>query len=202
MTAFDYKMLKIKNIAQIYKQLFTTVWQFWHTPEQAWHEATTTTIGTRHFYHHYVLPSIGLCVLAAFTGCMIRGANGITAAVSAFINGGMLMAALWLAKLVCRTCLKRSYNITPTAEECNKIVGYPFSIMFALNISHSLFPTWFFVIILAFYVVYELWFAAEVFFQLEENNRGRFLLFNSLAIIFLPILLDRVSTWLLPNIMH
>lgn len=171
------------------------------TIEQAWKTLAAETLQPKQFLKEFIYPFIALCVLLSFIGSLFfNNLPFVLDIVSAIFTGISLFCGFLLAKMICQKTTIYYYKMVLTDEQLDKIVGYSFSVVLLINALLSIFPSFFFLYFLLLYVVYMLWIAAGEMLGLSEDNRGKFLLINSLAIIGAPFIILKLLLALLPNV--
>lgn len=82
--------------------------------------------------------------------------------------------------------------------KAEKMVAYSFTVIYVLKVVAAVIPSLFFLQILDVYTVYIVWEGCRVIFNIDEDERGKIMLFISLSIIFTPMFIKRVILLMLP----
>ena len=170
------------------------LWTLIVNPRQAWSDILEEE-PRQDVAMTFVFPLTCCCGLAILIGRLIRDGFADGAFLNAFADSAIaclgLIAAFYLASAVadrlCTRYLQQENNKSLSAI----LVGYSFSVLFALTIVVGLFPEWvLFKWVLQFYVVYVVWAGAEVIMQIDEDRRMTFCLLTSAAILLIPFLIQ------------
>lgn len=145
----------------------------------------------------FVFPLTCCCGLAILIGRLVRDGFADGAFLNAFADSVIaclgLIAAFYLASAVADWFCGRYLQLENGKRNASLLVGYSFSVVFALTIVVGLFPEWvLFKWVLQFYVVYVVWVGADVLMHIDEDRRMTFSLITSAAILLIPFLIQLV----------
>ncbi|MDR1591563.1 MAG: hypothetical protein LBS16_01575 [Prevotellaceae bacterium] len=192
----------MKKWIEIYRSLFLRVAQMVISIDEAWRTLASEQQKPRQFQKEFVLPFVALCAVLTFIGDLFdTHANRIVLGmVHALFCAISLLGGFWISRFICQKTTAHYYNIQLDDVQTDKIVGYSFAVVMALNGALSLFPGLFFLSFLVLYVIYMLWMAAATIVGMDEENRGKFLIINSLSIIGSQLVIQKLLDILIPNV--
>lgn len=179
--------------------LIHTLQKFWSDPQSAWIDEETYQTPSSQVKKEVLYPMLLLCFVAVAVGKYIDNAKIVASIIWGVVECGILLASYHMCTYICkreRTLRKQIID----DETCNKFILYPFTIVIGVTIAHSILTSWFFLYMLLLFVVYEVWVASATFVQVDNKTRDSFFLTNSLAIIFVPVILENVIKKILVNL--
>ncbi len=179
-----------------FKRLFMRLWGVIVNPRQAWSDILEEN-PRQDVAMTFVFPLTCLCGLAILLGRVVRDGFADGAFLYAFIDSVVaclgLVVGFYLSTAVVDLLSVRYLQQEPDRKRSVILVGYSFSVVFALTLLVGLFPEWvLFKWVLQFYVVYVVWAGAEVVMQLDEDRRMTFSLLTSASILLIPFLIQFV----------
>ena len=172
------------------------LWGLIVNPRQAWNDILEET-PRQDVAMTFVFPLTCCCGLAILIGRLVRDGFVDGAFLNAFADSIIaclgLIVAFYLASAVADLLCNRYLHQEVDKNMSAILVGYSFSVLFALTILIGLFPEWvLFKWVLQFYVVYVVWGGAEVVLHLDEDRRMTFSLLTSAAILLIPFVIQLV----------
>jgi hypothetical protein len=186
------------------KYIFTAAWKLVFSTKQAWARIEKEAKNVKEIRNSYVFPWIVVCLLASFVASLIGADVDTNPFEKAFLNFIITLAALWggyfLVIKICRWYFAKEYPFDEKAVKTEAVVAYSFTTIFWLELIISVFPSLFFLQILSIHAAYLVWEGSGVIFKLEEEKKGNIVLVFTLAIIFVPVFINRGIHWMLPNI--
>jgi len=179
-----------------FKRLFLRLWGLIVNPRQAWSDILEEE-PRQDVAMTFVFPLTCCCGLAILIGRLVRDGFADGAFLNAFADSVIaclgLIAAFYLASAVADWFCGRYLQLENGKRNASLLVGYSFSVLFALTIVVGLFPEWvLFKWVLQFYVVYVVWVGADVLMHIDEDRRMTFSLITSAAILLIPFLIQLV----------
>src|SRR5665647_1415191 len=185
---------RIRNIVdQSWEILISTV--------VAWNRIASLKVTKMELRKQFVFPWIALCVLIVFIfKSLYTSEKSIEVGIiNAIITALSLIGGYFLSNAICFWYLRKHQPDTYSAIDCEKIVSFSFTTIFALKIIITIFPGLFFLQILNIYTAYLVWEGCRAVLKLNEDERGNIVSVFTLAIIFLPILIGQIIHFMLPN---
>lgn len=146
-----------------------------------------------------ILPLTLLCAVASGANLFFYQNNATFGSVCVqflfeFIATGV---AFFVSIWACKRSLKNPEKFSQSIYY--QFISTVFAIICAVTILIDL-TNLFFLGLLAFYLLYLLWVAAEALFEINENSRGKFMLFNFLSVCLVKILIYEMLVLLVPNL--
>ena len=178
-----------------YQELFHRAFILISSPATAWEEIRLEE-DTRKVFSAFVYPMIGLCGLAVFLGSLFShgwgGPEGFRfamtqcCAMAVSLFGGYFLAAK----------ATHWYAINHLKIEMEKplimqLAGYSMVVIFCLRIILALMPDFQIIaLLLQFYTVYIVWEGSARLLQINEENRLKFTLVSSVALLCSPVIIE------------
>ncbi len=193
-------MDKIKDFWNKVVQFFKQLLDLFKRPEESLAQLKNNKVSEKVFFKKVILPFIAICSVFAALNVVLYGSPTVASVcVKMLFTFIAFVAAFFISTTVCQKTLELCYNQKTDKSTIYQVVGVGFLVIYLLSLLLSI-VNMFFLWILCFYVVYLLWIIADVVFGIEENNRGKFLFFNSISIIFSEALIYKILTLLVPNL--
>lgn len=187
----------------MYKEITRTIIILIFNPVEAWKQLVQyKDKDLDGFQKHYLYPLFGLVVLAAFLGLWIniKGAgleNSLKKAIqtAVFLLGGFYFAVYLLNELWIRI-----FHRDSSIELLQKFVGYSSSLLFAVNMMMMLIPQLFFLLFFLLYTFKIVWEGADIYLQVEQEERMKFSVLASCCILGCPYIVYFVLLILMPGL--
>lgn len=187
----------------MYKQIYKKIKLLLILPKKFWEqEAEESDITKYDVMSQFVYPLLGLIAVSAFIGYWLNseifdlpGALQLTC-ISFFAG----FAGFFVASFTIDELAPNLFEIEKDITRTRTFVGYASVVLYLVTIFMSLFPGLFFVFLFLFYTVYIIWEGADVFMQIETNNRQKFTIVSSVLIIGAPMLIHKILVSFLPGV--
>lgn len=183
------------------KFMFSRAWDLLFSTKQTWENIKTENKGAKDIRKFYVFPWIIICILVSFFAALISADIHPfeKAFVDLIITSLALFGGYFLTNKICFRYFSKEYPNT-SSDTVETVIAYSFTTIFLLQLVISIFSSLFFLQIFSIHVAYLVWEGSGIVFKIEEEKKGNIVLVFTLAIIFIPIVIDRVIHWMLPNI--
>ncbi len=168
--------------------------------ENAWRAVAAKTdeeieLTTLHFVRFWLI----VCALAEFFGFYLKSDEmWFFAILSAFFRALSLLSAWWISlKLIPRLAM-RFFQVEMSSREVYLLVSYGLTTVFVIESILS-FLSVSFLYVLAMYALFILYNGVSLLLALDENKRGSLTLFLAVWLCFLPLFLEYVFEFIVPN---
>ncbi|MDR0370416.1 MAG: hypothetical protein LBH80_00965 [Prevotellaceae bacterium] len=184
------------------KYIFTAAWDLVFSTKQTWSHVEKEMKSVREIRSGYVFPWIAVCVLTSFVSSFFVSDTNLfeKAFLNFIITSAALVGGYFLTIKICRRYFAKEYPLDENIVKIETVVAYSFTTIFLLEVITSVFPSLFFLQILSIHAAYLVWEGSGVVFGIEEDKKGNIALVFALAIIFVPVLINRAIHWMLPNV--
>jgi hypothetical protein len=185
----------------MWKRLFILLFGLIAEPDKTWRELSgKQEENNTNFYKSYLYPIFGMIALLSFVGVVTSSDNSdLQTALKTVIKqitvyvGGFYITSFVLTEFI----------IPRFKEEFDKLsierfLGYASSLIYAIAIIQSLFPSLFFLQILVFYSVYIIWAGTIHYLNIEENSWVKFTVISCITLLFIPTVIN----FLMNRILH
>lgn len=175
-------------------------WVLLTKSEMGWRVIIDAQPEPTHVKRQFVYPFLVLCMVANFLGFFIANSAGIPFAFIKALFAGISMYSSWwivckinpfLVTRIAKKEISEAVNVT--------VVSYSFSVIFLLNIVFAIFPSLFFLGLLALYTLYVVYVGVGVVLNINENESSKLAIALSALIVLLPWIINTVLWRLLPN---
>lgn len=150
----------------------------------------------RAVFSSFVYPMIGLCGLSVFLGSLFshgwggpesfRYAMTQCCAIAVALFGGYFLAVNLIHHYTARML-----NMPVEKSLILQLTGYSMVVIFCLRIILALMPDFQIIaLLLQFYTVYIVWEGSERLIHINEENRLKFTLVSSVALLFSPVIIE------------
>ena len=202
--------LVIKNICtfvglidmkRIRKNIIIQSWELFVTAAATWDNIASEKVSKNELRKYYVFPWITVCVLVVFIlESVYATEKGLEKGLlNAIITAVSFLGSYFLSNKVCFWYLRKQHLKQFTEIECEKIVSYSFTTIFALKVFTTALPSLFFLQILSVYTAFLVWEGCRAVLKLTEEERGNIVLVFTVLIILLPVLINKIIHLMLPN---
>lgn len=150
----------------------------------------------RAVFSSFVYPMIGLCGLSVFLGSLFsHGWGGPESFRYAMTQCCAIAVALFggyfLAVNLTHHYTARMLNMPVEKSLILQLAGYSMVVIFCLRIILALMPDFQIIaLLLQFYTVYIVWEGSERLIHINEENRLKFTLVSSVALLFSPVIIE------------
>lgn len=182
------------------RNIFNRTWGMMMSTTSTWEEIAEEDSKENDSFVRFVLPWIAFStfIILIFDALYAEVKFVETGFVHAFINVIALTGAYYFTLAVTNSFLKKNMPGVFSVVKTEKMVAYSFAVIYVLKVVAAVIPSLFFLQILDVYTVYIVWEGCRVIFNIDEDDRGKIMLFISLSIIFTPMLIKRVILLMLP----
>lgn len=182
------------------KNIFARTWGLMMSTTATWEDIAEENSKENDSFLRFVLPWIAFStfIILIFDALYAEVKFVETGFVHAFINVIALLGAYYFTLAITSSILKKNMSGIYSVIKVEKIVAYSFSVIYVLKVVAAVIPSLFFLQILDVYTVYIVWEGCRVIFNIDEDERGKIMLFISLSIIFTPMFIKRVILLMLP----
>lgn len=186
----------------MYKELFKKVFYIISQPGKAWVELSASEEKEDEFLTRFVYPLIGIITLAAFLGILFtRKEFDVQLALKASIRSLVVaFGGFYLGAYVLNEIWQGVFRKEKDIRLWQRFVGYSSSLMFMLNIVLALLPEFFFLRIFILYTFYIIWEGAEPYMRIEAEDKSKFVIIATLAVIAFPFLIEKIMFVLMPGL--
>lgn len=181
------------TFVQAIDRLWSIVVKVSYTWQQLKGEAYSKPLPDWSFFCYMML----LNAVAAFIGGALNSSDDewfIRCLLGAIISPLSFYVSVWAVLLLTRSVIIPKYYLNRTETEkpgqlvLLRLIIYTMSLDIMLSSVISLFPSFFFIKIMALYTFYIAWEGIGTMLDLDENSRGNFVVFFTVAIIIMPLL--------------
>ena len=185
---------------KILKNIFVRTWGLMMSTTATWEDIAEENCKENDPFLRFVLPWIAFStfIILIFDALYAEVKFIEIGFVHAFINVIALLGAYYFTLAITSSFLKKNMSGIYSVIKVEKIVAYSFSVIYVLKVVAAVIPSLFFLQILDVYTVYIVWEGCRVIFNIDEDERGKIMLFISLSIIFTPMFIKRVILLMLP----
>ena len=185
------------------KRVFLLISRLIMEPNKVWTELSESKEkDNEDFYKSYLYPIFGIIALFSFVGVLIGDVKPefLQMVLKAVIKQlSVYLGGFYLASYILADYVYPQFKQEKDRLLCEKFVGYSSSLIFAIAMIQSLFPSLFFFQLLALYSIYMIWQGTVHYIKIEENNWVRFTVYSSIVILLSPVLITSLIGLLLPN---
>jgi len=184
------------------KRAFLLISRLMMEPNKTWTELSESKEkDNEDFYKSYLYPIFGIIALFSFVGILIGDKpEFLQTALKAVIKQlSVYMGGFYLASYIMSDYVYPKFKQEKNKLLCEKFVGYSSALVFAVAMVQSLFPSLFFLQILALYSVYLIWVGAIHYIKVDENNWVKFTIHSSFIVLLSPMLILLLIGLLFPN---
>ena len=187
---------------ELFKNIISRAWKIIISCNIAWDEIAVERLSVKQIRAQYIYPWIGLTVAMAFLFGLLYARNAVfeNAILNAVITSISLLGGYFVSNFICFAYLKKSRPDLATKIQTETLVAYSYTIIILIELFMIIVPSLFFLRILSLFVVYVIWEGCHAIWQLKEDERGNIVLVFSLVIIFVSIIINRMISFMLPNI--
>ena len=167
---------------------------------KTWDTIASENTSVKNIRMGYVFPWIAVCTLVVFSVNLLYASERKfeIAFLETFISCISLSAGYFITNYACfRLLVKKAEN--KSKEACETVIAYSFTTIFVLKIVTVIFPGLFFLQILVVHCAYLLWEGMRAVLQFDEKEQGNYLVFFALFLIFSPIVIVFLLSFMLPN---
>lgn len=186
----------------MYKEIFQIIVLMASQPGRTWARLAKWEDKKDDYLSRFVYPLIGMMSLAAFLGVLFtRKEFDIQIALKDSIRVLIQFAGgFYLASVLLREVMERYFHIDLSFKQCQRFVAYASCITYALQIVLTLIPEFFFLQIFGLYAIYIIYEGAEVFMQIQEATRMKFMIIASIVILGAPAIVKVIISFLMPSL--
>ncbi|MBN2765744.1 MAG: DUF1282 family protein [Paludibacteraceae bacterium] len=180
--------------------IFKYSWGLMMSTANTW-EVIRTDNSVNRAFTSFVLPWTVLLsvILSVFSSLYTKEKVIETAIVMLVVTAISYIASFFLSRSLAISFFRKNHSDIFSKTDISKIIAYSFSVIYITKIITTIIPDLFFLQILNVYTVYIVWEACHVFFNLNEDERGKSMLLISLCVIFMPSLIRSVIMFMLPG---
>jgi hypothetical protein len=184
------------------KQLFFLLFMLISNPNKAWNRlAEKQENRNEDFYKSYLYPVLGWITLLSFAGTLFSIEKfDVQIALKIVIKQiTVYFGGFYLASIVLSEWILPRFKETKDIHLCERFVGYSSALIYAIAMLKSLFPSLFFLSLIALYSVYMIWEGAANYLKIREDSMVKFTVLSGITIILSPIVLNFLIEWLIPG---
>ena len=185
------------------KQVFILIYQLIAEPGKTWTRLLVNQEqGSAGFYKGYLYPIFGIIALFSFIGILIGDTKPDflqTASKAVVKQLAIYLGSFYLASHILSEYVYPKFKKEKNKPLSEKFVGYSSALVYVVAMASSLFPSLFFLQILAFYSIFMIWQGAIHYVKIEENNWVKFTVHSSLVVLLSPMLCALLIKLLFPN---
>jgi hypothetical protein len=184
------------------QQLFILLFKLITEPRKTWDRlAQKEENKNEEFYKNYLYPVFGIIALLSFTGILISvGKFDIQQALKTVIKqitvyfGGFYLASFILSEGVI-------LRFKPTKDPLliKRFVGYSSALIYVIAMVKSLFPSFFFLLLIVFFSTYIIWQGAIRYLYIQEESLVKFTIIASIIILLSPVAIEFAISLFLPG---
>lgn len=195
---FVARLKKMKtNILTIFKP----TWGLMMSTALTWETIKTDLKPNSNTFIIYVLPwTIIISLIVSLFSALYSTEKIIeTAFIMGFVTAISLIGSYFISRSLAYSFFRKNHSDLFSKTDISKIVSYSFAVIYTTKIITSIIPSLFFLQILNVYTVYIVWEGCRIFFNINEDERGKSMLLISLCVIFMPSIISRVILFMLPG---
>ncbi|NDV47837.1 hypothetical protein D0T49_12345 [Paludibacter sp. 221] len=181
--------------------MFKRAWGIITAGNFTWDEIASEKAPAGRVRKEYVYPWIIFAIILSFVFPALYASQrplegGL---VSAIITAITLFGGYFASVFVSFAYLKKSKPDLASRNDCETVIAYSYTIIILIEIITTIVPSLFFLRILSIFVAYVIWESCRAVWMLKEEDRGSVVLVFSIAVIFIPVIINRLIHWMLPN---
>jgi len=187
--------------------LIKRVWGLLVSPSKSWDTISQETDVEKKYLTHYFYPLIALVAFTAFLNPFIKGYEEKELKDVLFVGLRFLIVSLtsgvlgfFLTAKVLDYGFVRWFRMKSDSRRAQMLTAYASTPVLVISILTKLISDFFFMNILFFYVVVLVWEASTHFYSVEESKQGRFTTLASVAILALPLIVEKIFLLILPGL--
>lgn len=180
--------------------IFKRTWGLMMSTALTWETIKSEDVSESNAFRSFVMPWTILVsiIVLVFSGGYASDKVFETAFIMAFVTAISLIGAFYFTRTLTFYYFKKYLPDYYSESQISEIIAHSFAVIFILKIITAVIPSLFFLLILNVYTVYIVWEGCRVFFEMNEDERGKSMLLISLCIIFMPSIISRVILMMLP----
>ena len=185
------------NILTIFKH----TWGLMMSTASTWDANRTELKSENSTFKSFVLPwtIIISLVVAVFSALYSTQKVTETGFIMGFVTAIAIIGSYYISRSLAFSFFRKNHSDLFSKSDISKIVAHSFTVVYLTKIVASIIPSLFFLQILNVYTVYIVWEGCRVFFNINEDERGKSMLLISLCVIFMPSIISRVILLMLPG---
>jgi hypothetical protein len=144
---------------------------------------------------------LGIIALLSFLGLLISPESfDFSSALKTVLKQVLITGgSFYLSAYSISRWLFPRVDLSPNRFLSERFTGYASSMIFAIVMLKSLFPSLFFLEIISIYTFYMVWVAASVYLKISEEHLVRFTVIAGIMILLLPAIIGGLIRLLMPN---
>lgn len=184
------------------KNIFRRTWGLFMSSGPTWDKIASEKISEPELRQYFVFPWIAFCfVIVLIFDSIYNPTKGLEKGIlDSIITTVSFLGGYFLSNKICFWYLSRLHIENLKIISSEKIVSYSFTIIFVLKIITTILPGLFFLQILSVYVAFMVWEGCRSVLKLNEDERGNIVLVFTLAIILIPVIINKLIFLVVPNI--
>jgi hypothetical protein len=185
------------NILTIFKH----TWGLMMSTALTWEAIRNELKSENNTFKTFVLPwtIIVSLVVSVFSALYSTQKVIETGFVMGFVTAIAIVGSYYLSRSLAFSFFRKNHSDLFSKSDISKIVAHSFSVVYLTKIIASIIPSLFFLQILNVYTVYIVWEGCRIFFNINEDERGKSMLLISLCVIFMPSIISRIILMMLPG---
>ncbi|MDR1436622.1 MAG: YIP1 family protein [Candidatus Symbiothrix sp.] len=184
------------------KELFVLLFRLITEPRKTWERlAQKEEKRNEDFYKNYLYPVFGIVALLSFVGILFSvGKFDIQQALKTVIKqiavyfGGFYLASFILSEWVILRFKQRKDLLL-----AERFVGYSSALVYVVAMIKSLFPSFFFLLLILLFSSYIIWQGAIRYLEIQEESLVKFTITASMVILLSPVAIEYAIFLLLPG---
>lgn len=183
------------------KNMIKRAWGIIISGSTTWDEIAAEKASVNVIRKQYIYPWIVLTVVLAFLCKLFYAQDKVleTAILNSIITAISLLGGYFISNLICFAYLKKNRPDLASKTDCETLVAYSYTIIILIDIVTIIIPSLFFLRILSIFITYVVWEGCRAIWMLKEDERGNIVLIFSIILIFIPIIINKIIYWMLPN---
>lgn len=181
--------------------IFKHTWGLMMSTASTWDAIRTELKSENSTFKSFVLPwtIIISLVVAVFSALYSTQKVIETGFIMGFVTAIAIIGSYYISRSLAFSFFRKNHSDLFSKSDISKIVAHSFTVVYLTKIVASIIPSLFFLQILNVYTVYIVWEGCRVFFNINEDERGKSMLLISLCVIFMPSIISRVILLMLPG---
>ena len=191
----------------MYKNLFKNALDILVSPSKTWDRLSGDNGGEKKHLTGYFYPLIAMVAFAAFLSPIIKGYEELEFKAIVIIGLQFFIVSLassYFGFLITAKLLNfsfvRWFGMKSDSRKAERLTVYASTPVLIVSILTRLLSDFFFMKFLFIYVIVLVWEANSHFYQVEESKRSKFTALASIAILAMPIIVEKVFLVLLPGL--
>ena len=187
--------------------LFKRVWEILVAPSKTWDSISQNSEDKKKYLTRYFYPLIVAVAFTAFLNPFIKGYEDLEFKDILLVGLRFFIVSLasgvlgfFLTAKVLDYSFVRWFHMKSDRRRAQMLTAFASTPVLVISILTKLISDFFFMNILFFYVVVLVWEASTHFYSVEESKQGRFTTLVCVAILALPLIVEKIFLIILPGL--